>query len=97
MKLRFTTGAHAQFHSALHHIARDKPLAAERMRSRTLTALDRLIMYLESGRVLKEFPDSPYREVIVSPYRFVYRMEKNVVAVVGVWHSAQLPEEPGQE
>jgi len=54
-------------------------------------------MYLESGRVLKEFPDSPYREVIVSPYRFVYRMEKNVVAVVGVWHSAQLPEEPGQE
>ncbi|NOT07917.1 MAG: type II toxin-antitoxin system RelE/ParE family toxin [Gemmatimonadales bacterium] len=31
---------------------------------------------------------------MVRPYRFFYRVQKNTVWVVGVWHSAQLPEEP---
>jgi len=44
--------------------------------------------------VVPEFPDLPYREVIVSPYRFFYRIKEATVWVVAVCHGAQPPEEP---
>jgi toxin ParE1/3/4 len=51
----------------------------------------------ESGRVLPELPDLPYREVIVAPYRFFYRVAGDTVRVVGVWHGAQIPARPGRD
>jgi len=56
--------------------------------------LSRLRDYPESGRTLPEFPDIHYREVIVTPYQFFYRVKDNVVWVVAVWHGAQIPEDP---
>jgi plasmid stabilization system protein ParE len=43
--------------------------------------------------MLPEFPDTHYREVIVAPYRFFYRVKDNVVWIVAVWHGAQIPED----
>jgi plasmid stabilization system protein ParE len=56
--------------------------------------LRRLERYPKSGRLLPEFPELPFREVIVPPYRFFYRLESKTVWVVAVWHGAQLPGEP---
>lgn len=56
--------------------------------------LSRLLDYPESGRTLPEFPDTHYREVIVTPYRFFYRVKDDVVWVVAVWHGTQIPEKP---
>jgi plasmid stabilization system protein ParE len=58
------------------------------------SALKRLRRFPASGRALPEFPELPHREVIVAPYRFFYRVERNVVWVVAVWHAARLPESP---
>ncbi len=95
MKVRFTPSARAQFLSALTYIRQDKPSAAIRFRDRTETILRRLEGFPESGRVVPEFPELAYREVIISPYRFFYRIKGDVVWIVAVWHGAQLPEEPG--
>ena len=54
----------------------------------------RLERFPESDRVLPEFPELPYREVIVAPYRFFYRVAAKTVWIVSVWHGAQTPEEP---
>lgn len=94
MRVRFTTTGRAQFLAALSYIRRDNPLAAARFRQRAEQALRRLEQFPESGRILPEFPDLPYREVIVSPYRFFYRVTDQVAWIVAVWHGAQLPEEP---
>ena len=94
MKVRFTPSARAQFLSGLSFIRRDKTSAATRFRERTEKALRRLEDFPESGRVIPEFPDLPFREVIISPYRFFYRIKDNVVWIVAVWHGAQLPKEP---
>jgi toxin ParE1/3/4 len=40
------------------------------------------------------FPDLPFHEVIVRPYRFFYRAKDKTVWIVAVWYDAQLPEEP---
>ncbi|MCD6296423.1 MAG: type II toxin-antitoxin system RelE/ParE family toxin [Deltaproteobacteria bacterium] len=94
MKVRFTPSAKAQFLSALAYIRRDKPSAAIRFRDRTEKVLRGLEDLPESGRIVAEFPELPYREVIISPYRFFYRTKGNVVWIVAVWHGAQIPKEP---
>ncbi len=88
MKVRFTPSARAQFLSALTYIRQDKPSAAIRFRDRTETVLRRLKDFPESGRVVPEFPELAYREVIISPYRFFYRIKGDVVSIVAVWHGA---------
>ncbi|MCF8079564.1 MAG: type II toxin-antitoxin system RelE/ParE family toxin [Desulfobacterales bacterium] len=94
MKVLFTTSARNQFLSALSHIRRDKPSAAANFRNKAEAILRRLEKFPESGRIIPEFPELPYREVIVSPYRFFYKTKADVVWIVAVWHGAQLPKEP---
>ena len=93
MRVRFTPSGRRQFLDAVAHIHRDDPAAARRLKRRADTGLRRLERSA-SGRILPEFPELPYREVIVSPYRFFYRVVGRTVWVVAVWHGAQMPEEP---
>ena len=94
MKVLFTASARAQFLSAIAYIRGDKPSAAINFRIHSETVLRRLEDLPESGRIIPEFPELPYREVIVSPYRFFYKIKGEVVWIVAVWHGAQLPAEP---
>jgi plasmid stabilization system protein ParE len=94
VRLRFTPTARAQFLAALEYIRRDRPSAASRFRIRVANVLKRLADHPNSGRVLPEFPDLPYREVVVPPYRFFYRAGKGTVWIVAVWHGARLPRRP---
>ena len=96
MRVQFTPSARGQFLAALVYIRQDKPAAAAAFRKQAEQVLRRLEQFPESGRRLPEFPDLPFREVIVSAYRFFYRVKTKTVWVAGVWHSAQLPEEPGE-
>ena len=94
MKVRFTSSAKAQFLSALAYIRRDSPQAAINFRNRAETVLRRLEQFPTSGRVVPEFPELPYREVVITPYRFFFRVKGEIVWIVAVWHGAQLPQEP---
>ena len=93
-RVRFTLSGRRQFLAAVAYILADNPAAARRFRQRAERVLRRLERFPQSGRVLPEFPDLPYREVIVAPYRFFYRVLDATIWVVGVWHEAQIPEEP---
>jgi plasmid stabilization system protein ParE len=59
-----------------------------------MEALRNLNRFPESGRVIPEFPDLGFREVLVGKHRFFYRLQGDAVWVVGVWHDAQIPDEP---
>ncbi len=94
MRVRFTPTGRAQFLAAVAYIRRENHRAAAGFRQRAEEAWRRLEQFPASGRVVPEFPDLPYREVIVPPYRLFYRIQDPSVWVVAVWHGAQLPEEP---
>ena len=94
MKVRFTPSARTQFLSALAYIRRDKPSAAINFRNLAESVLRRLEDFPESGRVIPEFPALSFREVIVAPYRFFYKIQGEIVWIVGVWHGAQIPHKP---
>lgn len=82
---------------AVAYINRDNPDAAARFRQRSEQVLRRLEQFPESGRIAPEFPDLPYREVVVRPYRFFYRVKETVVWVVAVWHGLNCPESRSDE
>jgi toxin ParE1/3/4 len=94
--VQFTPTARLQFLSALAYIRQDNPQAAIRFRKKAESVLRRLQKFPESGRVIPEFPELPYREAIVAPYRFFYRAEGRLVWIVAVWHGAQLPGVPSE-
>jgi toxin ParE1/3/4 len=94
LKVRFTPPARAQFLAALAYIRADRPLAALAFRHRVNSVLARLGDFPDSGRVVPEFPDLQFREVIVDPYRFFYRVKGGTVWVVAAWHGAQIPDAP---
>ncbi|MHB8069471.1 MAG: type II toxin-antitoxin system RelE/ParE family toxin [Desulfobaccales bacterium] len=95
MKVRFTPAARKEFLAALAYIREDNPQAASRFRKRAEMVLSRLEQFPESGRIIPEFPELPYREVIISPYRFFYRLAEENIWIVAVWHGAQLVKKPG--
>ena len=76
------------------YIYRENPSAAIRFREKVEKTLTRLKEFPESGRLVPEFSDLPFREVILGPYRFFYKIKDQTVWIVAVWHSAQLAEEP---
>lgn len=94
MRVRFTPSGRRRFLDIVASILRENPVAARRFKQQAQTVLRRLERFPESGRVLPEFPDLKYREVIVGPYRFFYRVAGKTIWVVAVWHGAQIPEEP---
>ena len=94
MRVRFTDSGRSQFLAVIAYIMRANPTAARRFKQRAQAVLRRLERSPGSGRVLPEFPDLLYREVIVAPYRFFYRVNGKIVWVVAVWHGAQIPREP---
>ena len=94
MKVRFTPSGRIQFLKAMSYLAQDHPQAALRFRKKAERVLRRLLRYPEPGRLIPEFPDLPFGEVIVAPYRFFYRREGKIIWVVTCWYGAQLPVEP---
>ena len=84
MKVKFTSSAGTQFLSALSYIRKDKPSAAINFRNKSEKILQRLEDYPESGRIVPEFPELTYREVVISPYRFFYKTKGDVVWIVAV-------------
>ena len=94
MKLKFAPSGRMQFLRAVSYIHRENPRAAARFRNRAERILRRLAQYPESGRLIPEFPDLPFREVAIAPYRFFYRLQGKTIWVVACWHGAQLPAEP---
>ena len=94
MRIRFTPAAEGHFLSALEYVRRDNPPAAVRFRNKAHESLERLKEFPESGRTIPEFPELPHREIMVKPYRSFYRVKEDTVWIVGVWHDAQLPDQP---
>jgi toxin ParE1/3/4 len=93
-RVRFTPPARAQLLAAVHYIKADRPQAARGFRDRVFEALNRLVDFPESGRVIPEFDQLGFREVLVDSYRIFYRLKDDTAWVVGVWHDAQIPAAP---
>ena len=76
--------------SIREYIARDSPRYADLVVGRIIAAVDRLEAFPDSGRIVPERGDPAIREVIVRPYRVVYRRRSAEVEIVTVFRASRL-------
>lgn len=94
MKIRFTAAAQGSYAAALDYLLEHNQFAAERFVTDVDTALERVRRFPESGSVIRQDPKGPFRQFLVKPYRFIYRISGDVVLIVAIWHGAQQATQP---
>ena len=76
--------------SIREYIAHDSPRYAELVVGRLIASVERLQTFPESGRVVPERGDPEIREVIVKPFRVVYRRRAGVIEIATVFRASRL-------
>lgn len=79
----------ANLEDIFDYIAVDSPFYARHQVEKIIASVERLQTFPNSGRSLPELPASPYREIIVDPYRIVYRINSEIF-IVAVVHGKRL-------
>ncbi len=72
-------------------IAADNPAIAEAFGFRLMSRVDLLVNFPRLGRVVPEENDENIREIILRPYRIIYKVipAQQIVAVARIWHGAR--------
>ena len=72
-------------------IAADSEQAANQTIDNILKRGDQLAAFPKSGRAVDRYKRPEIRELVEAPYRILYRVRRQEVEVVDVFHSSQLP------
>lgn len=72
------------------YIAADSPRYAALVVERIVVGVERLRSFPESRRVVPERNSSEIQEVIVKPYRVVYRLRPGVVEIATVFRASRM-------
>jgi toxin ParE1/3/4 len=72
------------------YISHDSPRYAELVVQRLVAAVERLESFPQSGRIVPERNAEDIREVILKPYRIVYRMRPGLVEIVTVFRATRM-------
>jgi addiction module RelE/StbE family toxin len=76
-------------------IANENPDAARRLGQAILGKVEQLPQFPKMGRTIPEKEDPALRELILSPYRIIYRLDhdQKAIYVTRIWHAARgIPE-----
>lgn len=90
-KVIWSDEAIADLAAIVRYIAADRPAAAEKFGLTVFAQTRRLADFPLAGRVVPEERDSAVREIIVEPYRVIYEVNADGLAVdiLRVWHAAR--------
>ena len=89
MRVAWSPLADEQVDDAVAYIARDHPTAALEWLERLLDQVKSLSVFPDSGRMVPELQRDGIRELIVSPYRVMYRRSDTLVEIAAVRHEAR--------
>ena len=84
VRLTWTQGALDGLNEIAEYIAVSNPYAAKKLVQTVFAKVSRLEDFPEAGRIPEELSDSSYREVIVSPCRIFYNIDRGQVFVLYV-------------
>jgi len=89
VKVYWSELASVQLDEAMTYIAQDRPAAAARWLEHLLESAESLAEFPDSGPVADEAKRDDIRELIVSPYRIIYRRDPSAVYITMVLHERQ--------
>jgi len=73
----------------VQYIARDSHTYVAAVAGRILDSIDRLADFPGMGRVVPEFEEDAIRELIVYPYRVIYRVGTDRIVIAAIIHGAR--------
>lgn len=76
------------FESLMERLASFSHEAAQRTTLDILNRLQQAVDFPFSGRVVPEYGETNFREIIIPPYRLMYRVRTNGITVEVVVHGA---------
>jgi Plasmid stabilization system protein len=66
------------------------PEVGNRLIKEIISQFERLAEFPESGRIVPEFNIENLKEIIFTPFRIVYRLDRNKIKIVRIWRSERL-------
>lgn len=90
-KIVWTLQAQEDLGDIVRFVAKDNPTAAELLGYSLISRVDSLEQFPMMGRVVPEIGNQTVREIVLRPYRIIYRVSEphEVVAVIRIWHGAR--------
>lgn len=87
----FSPKAVSDLEAIVRHVALSNPEAARKLDQRLLEKAENLSSLPLRGQKVPEFDSPDIRQIILSPYRIVYRVEdeKKQISIARFWHSSQ--------
>jgi toxin ParE1/3/4 len=92
-RIIWSPDAAADLEEICDYIAKDSEYYARAFAQGVIKAIERLLIFPESGRVVPEYGQKDIREIIFQNYRVVYRIKSGAVEIVTITHGARLIEE----
>ncbi|PKQ30398.1 MAG: plasmid stabilization protein [Actinobacteria bacterium HGW-Actinobacteria-10] len=90
MKVTWAPLAREQTANAFAYISAERPSAALRWFEEIVERAGSLSDFPDMGRMMREAGRPEVREVIIEPYRLIYRRDSDEVVIMGVFHSRQV-------
>ncbi len=90
MNISWTDEARIDFGERLTNLRDYSPAAADKLARDVATAIDRLLMFPFSGRVVPEWEATELREVVVGTFRIIYRQSSDQIQIVTI-HPGVIP------
>lgn len=90
VRIVWTRQAQDDLREIKRFIARDAPRTAQAFIRRLKASVDRLKLFPESGSMVQEVGNPEIREIIQGNYRIIYRVQRKMVEILTVFHSARL-------
>jgi len=85
----WTEAAWNDLEAAADYIVKDSPRYAAAFVQEVRDAARTLVRFSERGRMLPEFRQPEFRELLVRSYRLVYTVESDAVYILGLIHGAR--------
>ena len=90
MRVYWTDRAKARLKELESYIAQDSESAAKKVVKRLLIKSNQISLLPYSGRKVPEYGQDDIREMLVKPYRIIYRIRTDRIDVLTVMHYRQL-------
>ena len=85
-RLRWTEQAVDQLGAIAEYVSRSSPVYAEQLVQRITDRLEQVRVFPASGGVVAEAAAPEVRQVLVWPYRIIYRPRHEVIEVLAIVH-----------
>lgn len=89
MRVVWTAEASAHLAGIHDFIQRDSPFYATQTVDKLTRRVEQLADHPRSGRLVPKYDDENLRELIMHPYRLIYRIRPDRIDIIAVFHGAQ--------